>query len=139
MAHGTYDLVRRAASVTTKPLVLSHTSLSNNPGRYSRLISPEHARVIAATGGVVGVWPPASVFPSLAAMAAGVARMVDVVGIDHVGLGSDMTGLVGPSVLPDYDHLPRLAEALIGVGFSVDDTGKLLGGNYTRVFATCMA
>jgi membrane dipeptidase len=31
-AHGTYDLVKRAAAVTTKPLVLSHTSLSLTPG-----------------------------------------------------------------------------------------------------------
>jgi membrane dipeptidase len=138
VAHGTFELVRRAASVTTKPLVLSHTSLSNHPGQYSRLIPPDHARLIASTGGVIGVWPPASVFATLAAMATGMARMVDVVGIDHVGLGSDMRGLVGPSVLPDYDHLPGLAEALIEVGFNVADTTKILGGNYARVFEACM-
>jgi membrane dipeptidase len=138
VAHGTYDLVVRAAAVASKPLVLSHTSLSSSPARYSRRISPEHARVIARTGGVVGVWPPAAEFPSLAAMATGIARMADAVGIDHVGLGSDMRGLVGPSVLPDYDRLPELAEALIGVGFSVPDTTKVLGGNYVRVFEACM-
>jgi membrane dipeptidase len=138
VAHGTYDLVRRAASVTTKPLVLSHTSLSDTPARYSRLITPAHARVIASTDGVIGVWPPVSQFGSLTAMAAGMARMVDVVGVDHVGLGSDMTGLVGPSIFPEYDHLPGLAEALIGVGFTVADTTKILGGNYARVFEACM-
>jgi membrane dipeptidase len=138
VAHGTYDLVVRAASVTSKPLVLSHTSLSNNPSRYSRRITPEHARAVAATGGVVGVWPPFAEFPSLPAMATGMARMVDAVGIDHVGLGSDMRGLVGPSVLPDYDQLPGLAEALIGIGFSVPDAAKVLGGNYVRVFEACM-
>lgn len=138
VAHGTYDLVVRAASVTVKPLVLSHTSLSRSPAPYSRRITLEHARVIAKTGGVVGVWPPAGEFPTFSAMAAGMARMVDAVGIDHVGLGSDMRGLVGPSVLPDYDQLPGLAEALIGVGFSLADTTKLLGGNYARVFEACM-
>jgi len=138
VAHGTYDLVVRAASVTSKPLVLSHTSLSLLPAPYSRRISREHARVVAKTGGVVGVWPPAEEFPTLTSMAAGMARMVDAVGIDHVGLGSDMRGLVGPSILPDYDRLPGLAEALIGVGFSVPDTSKILGGNYARVFETSM-
>ena len=64
--------------------------------------------------------------------------MVDVAGIDHFGLGSDMMGLVGPSTLPDYDQLQGLAEALIGVGFSVPDVTKILGGNYARVFAACM-
>ena len=74
----------------------------------------------------------------MSALAAGMARMVDVVGIDHVGLGSDMRGLVGDSIFPDYDQLPGLAEALIGAGFSVPDTVKLLGGNYARVFAATL-
>ncbi len=135
VAHGTYELVQRAASVTTKPLVLSHTSLAERPTQYSRRILPAHARIIASTGGVIGVWPPASEFGSLTALATGMARMADVVGIDHVGLGSDMVGLTGPSIFPDYDQLPGLAEALIGIGFNVADTTKLLGGNYARVFA----
>ena len=91
--------------------------------------------MIASTGGVIGLWPPAGEFGTLTALATGMARLADVVGIDHVGLGSDMRGLVGPSVLPNYDQLPGLATALLGIGFSVEDTGKLLGGNYARVFA----
>jgi membrane dipeptidase len=138
VAHGTYELVQRAASVTSKPLILSHTSLSDANKPYTRRITSAHARVIASTGGVIGVWPPASEFLSFSAMATGMARLVDVVGIDHVGLGTDMMGLVGPSVLPDYDQLPGLAEALIEVGFSVTDTTKLLGGNYVRVFEGSM-
>jgi membrane dipeptidase len=134
VAHGTLPLVKRAAAVTTKPLVLSHTSLARAPGPRSRQITAEHAKVVADTGGVVGVWPPASIFPTLPAMAAGIARMVDAAGIDHVGLGSDLRGLVGPSVLPDYDSLPALADALLGAGFNAEETGKLLGGNYARVF-----
>jgi membrane dipeptidase len=138
VAHGTLALVKRAAAVTTRPLVLSHTSLSRAPGPRSRLISAEHAKVIADTGGVVGVWPPMSIFPTLPAMAAGVARMVDAAGIDHVGLGSDLRGLVGPSVLPDYDALPGLVDALLGVGFNAGETAKLMGGNYARVFLASM-
>ncbi len=55
VAHGTYDLVRRAASVTARPLILSHTSLSPAPARHSRQISPDHARLVAQTGGVIGI------------------------------------------------------------------------------------
>lgn len=135
VAHGTFDLVRRAAAVTTKPLVLSHTSLDAKSGRFSRRITPDHARLIAGTGGVIGVWPPASSFPTLDALAVGMARMADVAGVDHVGLGSDMRGLTGPSIFPNYDRLPALAEALLNTGFSHEDTGKILGGNYVRVFA----
>jgi membrane dipeptidase len=87
---------------------------------------------------VIGVWPVANDFGNLAGLASGMARLVDVVGIDHVGLGSDMEGLVGPSVFPDYSQLPGLAEAMIGVGFNATDASKLLGGNYARVFEACM-
>src|SRR6266436_7443301 len=104
-AHGTYDLVKRAAAVTTKPLVLSHTSVTRMPGPTSRQISPDHARVIAGTGGVIGVWPPSSIFPDLKAYVEGFARMAEIVGIDHVGFGSDMLGLTVPSVFDSYRDL----------------------------------
>jgi membrane dipeptidase len=139
VAHGTYDLVKRAASVTTKPLVLSHTSLAQVPRPRSRLISPDHARLIAGTGGVIGVWPPSSVYPDLDAMARGIARLTDLVGVDHVGIGSDMMGLTVPSVFDDYAELPALAAALLNVGFNQQDVGKILGGNYVRVFAASLA
>ena len=139
VAHGTLDLVKRAAAVTTKPLVLSHTSLNNRPGPTSRQITSEHAKVIAGTGGVIGVWPSASIYPTLTAMAVGIARLVDVVGVDHAGLGSDLRGLVGGTVFADYDALPGFTEALLQAGFTEPDTVKILGGNYARVFNASMA
>ena len=135
IAHGTFDLVKHAASVSTKPLVLSHTSLANRPLPFSRLISPDHARAVAATGGVIGIWPPSSVFPDLPALAAGIARMVDATGIDHVGIGTDMNGLTAPPAFASYRQLPDLASALLARGFGAEEVRKLLGGNYARVFA----
>ena len=122
-------------AVTTRPLVLSHTSLANRPALFSRLISPDHARLVAATGGVIGIWPPSGVFPDLAALAAGIARMVDATGIDHVGLGTDMNGPTAPPTFSSYRQLPDLAAALMTRGFHADEVRKLLGGNYARVFA----
>jgi membrane dipeptidase len=135
VAHATLDTVRGAVAVARRPLLLSHTSLATRPGPFSRQITPDHARAVAATGGVIGIWPPASIFPDMAALAGGFARMADVVGVDHVALGSDMMGLVGPSAFPDYDALPALAAALLARGFSPDEVGRLLGGNYVRLFA----
>jgi membrane dipeptidase len=133
VAHGTTALVRRAAEVTTKPLILSHTSFATSPGRFSRLISAEHARLVARTGGAIGIWPPTTIFADVTAYAAGMARMVDAVGIDHVGIGSDMMGLLGPSALPSYARLPAVAAALLARGFNAADMRKLIGGNYLRV------
>lgn len=139
VAHGTFEMVKRAAEVTTKPLILSHTSLSAAPPPRSRTITGDHAKVIAGTGGVIGIWPPAGIFADLAAMARGMARLVDAVGIDHVGLGTDMMGLVGPSTFDDYARLPELAQALLDHGFNAEETGKILGGNYRRVFEASLA
>ena len=139
VAHGTLDLVRRAAEVTTKPLVLSHTSLTTRPRPYTRLITPEHARLVAGTGGMIGIWPVAEIFPDMAALAGGMARMAAVAGVNHVGLGTDSLGLVGPATFDSYAQLPGLTTALLAAGFGPDDVRKLLGGNYARVFAASMA
>ena len=82
---------------------------------------------------MIGVWPPGNLFPDVAAYAAGMARMVDAVGVDHVGIGSDMMGLLGGSALPSYARLPALAAALMARGFKAADMRKLVGGNYRRV------
>jgi membrane dipeptidase len=134
VAHGTYALVKRAASTSTKPLVLSHTALSTHPGARSRLISPDHARAIADTGGVIGVWPSSGTFSDIHAMAEGVKRMADVVGVEHVGLGSDMLGFISPPVFRSYEQLPSLASALLSAGFTQNDVTQILGANYLRVF-----
>jgi membrane dipeptidase len=139
VAHGTFDLVKRAAAVTTAPLVLSHTSLSKNPGPRSRTISADHARLVAATGGVIGIWPVSTIFRDRDAYARGIAAMVEIVGIDHVAIGSDMLGLTSPSVFDDYRELPDLASRLLAAGFDNAGTAKILGGNYRRVFAAVIA
>jgi membrane dipeptidase len=134
VAHGTYNLVKRAADTSTKPLVLSHSALATHPAARSRLITPDHARVIAGTGGVIGVWPSSGSFRDLHAMAEGVKRMADVVGVEHVGLGTDMLGFISPPVFRSYAQLPDLASALLLAGFSQEEVGAVLGGNYRRVF-----
>ncbi|HEY0297282.1 MAG TPA: membrane dipeptidase [Bordetella sp.] len=83
---------------------------------------------------MIGVWPSAGSFRDLQAMAEGVARMMDVVGADHVGIGTDMLGFISPPVFRSYAQLPALAAALRKAGLSDGDIGKVLGGNYRRVF-----
>jgi len=132
VAHGTFELVKRAVAATSKPLVLSHTALSDRPYPWTRLITSDHARAISSVRGVIGVWP-VNTTPSVNSFAENIARMVDVVGADHVGIGTDQLGLLGPSSLPNYADLPQLAAVLRG-RFSAEETAKLLGGNYRRVF-----
>ena len=138
VAHGTFDLVKRAAEVTSKPLVISHTSMTGRPGPRSRQISADHARLIAQTGGVIGVWPPGAIYSTMEALAAGMARLADAVGVDHVGIGSDQRGLTGPSTFNRYTQLPDLVRALLAHGFTAAEIGKIVGGNYSRVFVATL-
>ncbi len=137
VAHGTFDLVKRAVASTTKPLVLSHTGLSDRPSPWTRFITTEHARAIASVRGVIGIWPvtQAATVPSYSDS---IARMVDAVGVDYVGVGTDQMGLTGASAMPSYGDLPQLAAAL-STRFKSDEINKLLGGNYRRVFEACIA
>ena len=52
-----------------------------------RLISKEHAKVIADAGGVVGVWTHLT--DSLKEFVESIKAMSDAIGVDHVGIGSD--------------------------------------------------
>jgi membrane dipeptidase len=137
VAHGTFDLVKRAVATTSKPLILSHTALSDRPYPWTRLITTDHARAIASTGGVIGIWPVQTV-SNVSSYAEAFARMVAVIGVDHVGIGTDQMGLQGPSSMPSYADLPQLAAAL-RTKFSDADVAKLMGGNYRRVFEACLA
>jgi membrane dipeptidase len=137
VAHGPFELVKRAVVTTTKPLVLSHTSLNDRPTPWTRTITSEHARAIASTHGVIGIWPVTSSH-TVKSYADLIIRMVGVVGVDHVGIGTDQLGLQGPSSLPSYADLPQLAAALSS-RFTPDEIGKLLGGNFRRVFEACVA
>ena len=63
-------------------------------------------------------------------------HVVALVGIDHVGVGSDYDG-VGDSLpvgLKDVSGYPNLVEGLLGRGYSEDDIKKILGENLLRVW-----
>lgn len=132
LAHGTLDLVKRAIATTSKPVILSHTALSDRPYPWTRLITSDHAKAIASTRGVIGVWPVQQI-KEVSSYATDIARMVDVVGVDHVGIGTDQMGLPGGSSMPSYADVPELAGAL-SRRFKSEEITKLLGGNYRRVF-----
>ena len=64
-------------------------------------------------------------------------HVVELIGIDHVGIGSDFDG-VGPSTptgLKDVSYYPNLVRHLLERGYSDDDIRKILGENTLRVWA----
>lgn len=60
--------------------------------------------------------------------------IVKLVGVDHVGLGSDFDGIsVTPLEMDDVTFLPNITRELLKRGYSPDDVKKILGGNFLRV------
>ncbi len=59
--------------------------------------------------------------------------MVERMGIDHVGLGSDFDVATMPAALQDAAGLPKLMQALRDRGYAGDDFRKLAHGNWVRV------
>ena len=100
VAHATEDMAMQAVKIATKPLLLSHTALAGSRAMgptplRGRQITPDHARAIAGTGGSVGIW---HFFPSLEKYVEGLKEMADIVGVDHVSIGTDQfdsRGFVG--------------------------------------------
>jgi membrane dipeptidase len=66
-----------------------------------------------------------------------VKEMVDVVGVEHVSIGTDQQ--VTPGSLQDYSQWVHLVAAMLRSGFTPDETGKIVGGNYMRIFNAAVA
>jgi len=61
--------------------------------------------------------------------------IVKMIGIDHVGLGSDFDGIESaPRPLDDVTSFPLITKALTERGYSKKDIEKILGRNFIRVF-----
>ncbi|HEX7928171.1 MAG TPA: membrane dipeptidase, partial [bacterium] len=134
VAHGTQAMVEHAAAATSKPLLLSHTAIQGTKAMATdrlngRQISKDHAKMIAQTGGVIGLW---HVVPTLDKYVDEIREMVDVVGVDHVGIGTDQQQAGGG--LQDYGQFPKLVERMLVSGFTPAECGKLIGGNFLRIF-----
>ncbi len=135
VAHATFEVTAQVLKTATRPLVLSHTYLIDRPRRNTRGITRDHARAVAETGGAIGIVPFPSTFPTLQHYANGIAKMADAVGVDHVGIASDMTGIpVGTPPFNNYQQLPQIVQALADTGFKREEVQKIMGGNFMRVF-----
>jgi membrane dipeptidase len=138
VAHATEQAAKAAANVSTKPLLLSHTALAGSRAMAStrlaaRCVTPDHARAIAETGGAIGIW---HIFPNLDKYVDGLKEMIDVVGVDHVCVGTDQQ--VVPGALQDYSQWVNLIAAMLRGGFTSKEAGKIAGGNYMRIFSAAV-
>jgi membrane dipeptidase len=150
LAHCSHETVLAVLKITSRPVIVSHTNLDTWSGAdprmaqmmRPRLISREHAKVIADAGGVIGVWTHLTA--SLPELVESVKAMVDAVGVDHVGIGSDtdlLSARVGHGTNVAWPGLTggfwnQVAEEMRRQGFHPDEIARVGGGNYCRVFGS---
>jgi len=76
-----------------------------------------------------------NVRPSLTLLIDHLDHIVKLIGVDHVGIGSDFDGInSSPRELNDVTNMPLLTKELLKRGYSKEDIYKILGGNFIRVF-----
>lgn len=133
LAHASFETVKGVAEATGVPLLLSHSILAGDPNRpiAARALSKEHAQLIAQTGGVIGAWP-SGFSKDFDDFVENTLRLIDVVGVDHVGIGTDMDANFQP-VINDYFGVEKWLQALSEKGLSQAEVEKIAGGNAKRL------
>jgi membrane dipeptidase len=165
LAHAGHDTALQAIDVSGKPPIISHANvraLCDHP----RNVRDDVLRSLAARGGVIGVTAYApfceshpGMRPTVDDVVRHIAYVADLVGIDHVGIGSDLfegespirferyfrrryPAIVGRYTLDTVyadglatlEDFPTVPTVLRRHGFGDDEIRKILGGNFLRVF-----
>jgi membrane dipeptidase len=112
---------------------VSHTNLATATLNHPRLISAEHAKLVAAAGGIIGAWPSGFGLSTFADYIDAIQRLIDAVGVEHVAIGTDMDANFKP-VLSNYRDWYLVPAALLARGLRDDEVAKIMGGNFLRVF-----
>ena len=132
IAHSSHATIAEVLATARRPVVASHGGVQATC-KVNRNLTDDEIRGVARTGGVIGIgyWDAAICSTKPEAAAAAIAHVRDLVGIDHVGLGSDFDGAVTTGF--DSSQIAAVTQALIDRGFSDADIAKVMGGNVLRV------
>lgn len=132
LAHASRPLIDDVLTMATRPVLVSHTGVEGTcPG--TRNLSDAHIKAIAATGGVIGIgyWDAAVCATSVEAIVRAMRHTAQLVGAQHVALGSDFNGTVHTPF--DVTGLPLLTQGLQQAGFSPAAITAIMGGNVLRL------
>jgi membrane dipeptidase len=131
LAHASPKMFDEVLELSAKPVMVSHTGIRavlNSP----RNLSDDQIRRLAEKGGIIGIafFDMAVGNDELKGIVACMKRVKNLVGIEHVALGSDYDGSV--AVPFDITGLPIIVEALIQDGFSDEEIKAIMGENVKR-------
>jgi microsomal dipeptidase-like Zn-dependent dipeptidase len=128
VSHSSEQVVKDVLAISTQPLLVSHTGFYGHCPS-ARNISDELMQQIAANKGLiaVGYWDGAVCEPNVAEIAKAIKYGIELVGSEHIALGSDYDGAT--SVPFDTSQLIYLTQALLDLELSELQIKQVMGGN----------
>ncbi len=133
LAHASFATTAAVVERSRAPVMISHSHLARARA-HPRLLSVEHARLVADGGGLIGAWPAGVTLDTFEQFLDEILRLVETVGVDHVGIGTDMAANYRPVVV-NHRQYPSIAEGLRRRGLSAGEVTRIMGGNFLRLFA----
>jgi membrane dipeptidase len=135
VAHSSPAVVDDVLKITTRPVVVSHTGVQGIC-KTKRNFSDEQLQRISEKGGLIciGYWDAAVCDISPEGIIKSLRYAIDLVGEDHVALGSDFDGTTTTAL--DTSELSILTQKMLDHGFSDSEITKVMGGNSVRFLSS---
>ena len=132
LAHGSHALIEDVLDLATRPILVSHSGVRGTCDNQ-RNLRDEQIRRIAQSGGVIGIgyWEKAVCGTDARSITKAMRYTADLVGVDHVALGSDFDGAVRAAF--DTTGIVLITEALMEQAFTEIEIRKIMGENVLRV------
>ncbi len=133
IAHSSPNSVREILALTDRPVILSHGGVKGTCDT-PRNLDDELMRAVAARGGLLGIgyWASAICDVSPTGIVHAIRYAIDLVGVDHVALGSDFDGTVTTPF--DTSELAILTQTMLNQQFTEEEIRKVMGANAQRFF-----
>jgi len=135
LAHCNTETIMDVLAISKQPVLFSHGGLQALL-EQDRALSDEEMAAIAAGGGVIGIWPHGRYIESIERMVDYIEHAISVAGPDHVGIGSDLRGVSRYTAgFGRAAEFRAIAQELLRRGHDDDTVGKVMGGNFFRVWS----
>jgi microsomal dipeptidase-like Zn-dependent dipeptidase len=132
LAHASVPAIEDTLAISKRPVIVSHTGVRGTCDTV-RNLSDGQLRSLAASGSVIGIglFKYATCGKTLEDTVKAMRYVADLVGVQHVGLGSDWDG---STTVVDASGLTLLTEAMLRANFTPEEIAAIMGGNALRVF-----
>lgn len=134
IAHASEKTIDDVLKIASKSVVVSHTGVKGTCDNQ-RNLSDEQLKAIAKTGGIVGIgfWDTAVCGEDAQSIAGAIRYAANLIGAQHVALGSDFDGSVKAPF--DTSGEALITEALLNENFTEEEIAQIMGGNVVRILS----